>query len=76
MPVHVEIKVNDRVIDRLHIGRLNTLRSTEQVSTYLAVLGGVDDMNVMWSDGQQFEHKYDEGIYVCVQKALEALNDR
>jgi hypothetical protein len=73
MPLHVEIRVNDRVLETIHIGRLESLYSNTQESTYAVwkddeELGSLDDVPL-------FKHRYDEGAEVCVMKALQALND-
>lgn len=74
MPVHVSIRINDQLITEVHIGRVTPLHSNTQVSTYMAVSGVYPDRNVPYTrKGVAFEHKYDEGVQVCVQKALVAL---
>lgn len=74
MPLHVDIRINERLIDQLHIGRTEQLYSGVQVSKYLVVQGLYQPHEVPYdTEGVPFEHKYDEGAVVCVQKALEAL---
>ena len=74
MPVHVSIRVNEQLITEIHIGRVTELENHTQVSTYMAVAGVFPDRNIPYTTrGTAFEHKYDEGVEVCVQKALVAL---
>lgn len=76
MPLHVDIRVNDELIDQLHIGRVEQLYSAIQVSNYLVVRGVHEPWAVPYSDeGVPFTHKYNDGALVCVQKAIAALND-
>lgn len=74
MPVHVDIRVNDDTPIRLHIGRVDPLRPDRTEYEYLVVEAYEPDRMVPWGEGVRFEHTYDDGLLVCVQKALEALN--
>lgn len=74
MPLHIDIRLNEKVIDQIHIGRVERLNSTDQVSHYQVVHGIYDDWAVPWDTGTPFTHKYDEGGAVCVQKAFAALD--
>ena len=73
MPIHVEIKINEKLINTLHIGRLEGGTGSQDVNSYLVVEGqrptGVDD----WHRGETFSHKYGDGAEVCVMKAIEAI---
>lgn len=74
MPLHIDIKVNEQLIDQLHIGRLDQLYSNEQVSQYLVVRGIYPPHAVPYQqEGVSFMHKYDDGALVCVEKAIAAL---
>jgi len=70
MPLHVEIRVNERLIETVHIGRLERLNSRVQTSQYVVWR---DDEDPHAGDRITFAHKYDEGAEVCVMKALAAL---
>ena len=73
MPLHVDIRVNEKLIDQLHIGRIDALYSNTQVSEYVVVRGVHEPHAVPYdAEGISFTHKYDEGALVCVQKALQA----
>jgi hypothetical protein len=73
VPIHVEIKINEQLINTLHIGRLEGGTGPQDVNSYLVVEGqrpkGVDD----WHRGETFSHRYGDGAEVCVMKAIEAI---
>lgn len=71
MPLHVEIRVNDKLLDTLHIGRTEQVHDVTQTSTYLVVSERTPEWG--WDDGVPFEHRYDEGALTCVRKAIQAL---
>lgn len=74
MPLHIDIRVNERLINQLHIGRVDELYSNTQTSEYLVVEGIMKPREVKYGDdGVSFTHKYDEGAEVCVMKAVAAL---
>jgi hypothetical protein len=68
VPLSVEIKINGREIETLHIGRTEDLWSNNQVSDYLVST----DPRFESEDTKPFKHKYSEGAVTCVRKALEA----
>jgi hypothetical protein len=74
MPIHVDIKINDTLINALHIGRFSGEGTApDSVNTYLAVEGkrptSLDD----WTNGAEYTHRYGDGAEICVAKALKAL---
>ena len=74
MPIHVDIKINDTLINTVHIGRFSGEgTSSDAVNVYLAVEGkrpqGLDD----WVRGAEYRHRYGDGAEVCVIKGLQAL---
>lgn len=74
MPIHVDIKINDTLINTLHIGRFSGEGTRpDDVNLYLAVEGkkpqGLDD----WIKGSEFRHRYGDGAEVCVMKAIEVM---
>jgi hypothetical protein len=73
MPIHVDIRINDALIDTLHIGRADSFGGHEVEHTYL-VTNEVNNTRVDWSGDEavEFTHKYSEGAHICVAKALEA----
>jgi hypothetical protein len=77
MPIHVDIRINDTLINTLHIGRFSGEGTRpNDVNVYLAVEGprpqGLDD----WTRGVEFKHRYGDGANVCVMKAIKALEKR
>lgn len=67
MPLHIDVRANDFLLDELVISRLDdVLYSNVQVSQY-EVLSIADDTKAT------FQHKYSDGPLVCLRKAIEAL---
>lgn len=75
MPIHVEIRANEQVVQQLHIARLgNKLhRTVGVVNHYAAVLGTEPTTYAEWEAGTHFTHTYGEGVEVLVQRALNAI---
>lgn len=74
MPVHVDIRINDRLINQIHIGRVSGGTDVDDINTYLAVEGDRPVVLPEWHKrGVSFEHRYGDGAEVCVRKAIEAL---
>jgi len=74
MPIHIDVHVNNKYIKSYHIGRYEGKPEDDSVNTYLVV----EDIGIgkpVWSEGHVFLHRYGDGIDVCIQKGLEALND-
>lgn len=77
MPIHVQILINDRVLDTLHIGRLEGGMDPDDLNTYCAVLGEEPVGLHSWLDrGVTYLHTYGDGALVCVRKALEAIEKK
>ena len=74
MPLHVDIRANEKVINQIHIGRTKGGTHPDDINTYLVVEG---DTPTRWEDwyieGIPFEHRYGDGAEVCVTKGLQAL---
>jgi len=74
MPIHVDIKINNKLINSLHIGRLRGGTNWDDTNDYLVIEG---DTPVSFSDweavGVPFQHRYGDGAEVCVMKAIKAL---
>lgn len=76
MPIHVDIKINDNLIETLHIGRMESLRGTTETHNYLVVRGKNPDSTADWHKrGFVFNHRYSDGALICVMLAVEALED-
>jgi hypothetical protein len=76
MPIHVDIKINDKLINSLHIGRLRGGTKWDDINDYLVIEG---DTPVSFSDweavGVPFQHRYGDGAEVCVMKAIQAIKN-
>ena len=74
MPLHVTIKINDRTINTVHIGRVSGDTNPDSINQYLIVSGEQPMFNEEWvQDGVPFEHRYGDGAEVCVMKGLQAI---
>lgn len=74
MPLHVTIKINDRTINTVHIGRMKGGTGPDDINTYLAVSGEQPMFTDDWyENGTEFTHRYGDGAEICVKKALEVL---
>ena len=73
MPIHVDIKINENLINKIHIGRLRGGTRADDVNTYLVVEGKNPETPAEWYAGIEYTHRYGDGAQVCVMKALEAL---
>lgn len=74
MPIHVDIKINDTLINTLHIGRFaGDGTAPDSVNVYLAVEGKKPTSLDEWTKGAEFRHRYGDGAEVCVAKAIKAL---
>jgi hypothetical protein len=74
MPLHIDIRVNNKVINQIHIGRTRGGTDPDDMNHYLVVEG---DTPARWEDwyvdGMPFTHRYGDGAEVCVIKGLQAL---
>jgi len=73
MPLHVEIKINEKTLNTIHIGRLSGNTHPDNINTYAAVEGITPETKPEWLKGVKFEHRYGDGAEICVIKAIEAL---
>lgn len=75
MPVHVDIKINEKYIKTVHIGRDEGLRGKQEVHAYTVTDKVTSDGRPDWwgDDCAHFEHRYSDGVEVCVTKGLQAL---
>lgn len=91
MPIQVYIEVNGKPIKTVHIARDSGMGTNpDDVNTYLVVprdaLGGTSHTSQRYdldmprfsewvNEGLPFQHRYGDGLEVCVEKALHALNN-
>jgi hypothetical protein len=77
MPLHIDIKINDQLINQFHIGRIRGGSSPDDINDYLIVDGEKPRSHSDWHvDGTPFTHRYGDGAEVCVIKGLQALGYR
>ena len=76
MPIHVDIKINEKLINSLHIGRVRGGTQPEDINDYLVVEGDIPKSFSDWvATGIPFTHRYGDGAEVCVMKAIQVLKD-
>jgi hypothetical protein len=90
MPIQVHIEINGNPIETIHIGRDSGLPVADSLNTYLVLkreaLSGTSRTSRAydptlpsfkeWTEkGIPFTHLYGDGLTVCVEKALKALNN-
>lgn len=74
MPLHIEIKINDTVLNNLHIARVKGDTNPDSHNDYLIIEGEYPLRNEDWYiDGVPFKHRYGDGAEVCVAKGIRAL---
>jgi hypothetical protein len=75
MPIHVDIKINETLINTIHIGRFSGMGTkADDVNVYLAVEGKKPTSLDDWvMGGKEYRHRYGDGAEVCVIKGLQAL---
>lgn len=73
MPLHVKLSINNQVIDRIHIARMEPLGDHDAVYKYRVVEGNMAHELIRYEEGTLFEHRYSDGAHRCVERALEAL---
>jgi hypothetical protein len=74
MPLHVDIKMNDTLINQIHIGRFKGGTDKDDINDYLVVEGEYPTRTEdYYVDGISYTHRYGDGAEVCVIKALQAL---
>lgn len=74
MPVRVKIDINGLVVSTIHIGREQGLPTPNSENVYRAVIKNDNPDYREFMDGVQFTHRYGDGVEICVQKAIDALN--
>jgi hypothetical protein len=73
MPVQVRIYINNYEIKTLHIGRIEGDVEADSLNTYKVVSGEMPTTVDAWMGGETFEHRYGDGVEICVGKAIDAL---
>lgn len=74
MPLHVDIRINNRLLNQIHIARIKGGTRADDVNDYVVVDGPRPTRHEDWLiDGIPYTHRYGDGAEVCVVRALEAL---
>jgi len=74
MPLHVDIKINERLINTIYIGRMRGGTRPDDVNDYLVVEGDKPLSLEDWhKNGFSYTHRYGDGAETCVLKGLQAL---
>jgi hypothetical protein len=74
MPIHIDIRVNDTLINQIHIGRVSGGTSPDDINNYLVIEGDMPLRMKDWHiDGIPFTHRYGDGAEICVMKGMRAL---
>lgn len=74
MPLHVDIRINEKLINSLHIGRMKGGTNPDDVNDYLVVEGKEPELFADWVKyGIPFRHRYGAGAEVCVMKAIQII---
>lgn len=77
MPLHIDIRLNDRLLHTVNIGRIKGNEKPDSINTYRAVLtfpGDRPDVDYFAEDSVEFTHRYGDGALICAQKAISALH--
>jgi hypothetical protein len=74
MPLHIDIRINDRLLRQVHIGRISGGAHPDSVNSYRTVITapGVEP-DYFAADSVAFTHRYGDGAVACAQAALTAL---
>lgn len=74
MPIHVDIRINDQLINQVHIGRISGDTESDSINEYLIIDGERPSRWEDWYiDGIPFKHRYGDGAEICVMKGMQAL---
>lgn len=74
MPLHIDIRVNETLINTLHIARVKGGTKPDDINDYVVVDGSRPTRHEDWLiDGIPFTHRYGDGAEVCVMKGIKAM---
>lgn len=77
MPLHIDIRVNDTLLNTLHIARVRGGTNPDDINDYLIVEGDKPTRHEDWLiDGIPFKHRYGDGAEICVLRGLRVLKLR
>lgn len=66
MPLYIDIRINQKPLDSLVIGRLEDFKGHDRAHRYRVTSSA--------GGSALFDHVYSDGARVCVQRALNALD--
>jgi hypothetical protein len=74
MPIHVDIRVNQELVNQLHIARVKGGTGPEDINEYIIVEGDLPrSLSDWYTDGIPFQHAYIDGAEICVMRGIKAL---
>lgn len=73
MPLHVDIKINETLLEQIHIARWEGGTRPDDINTYLVVRGKRPKNEGEWLLGAKYTHRYGDGAEKCLLRALLAL---
>lgn len=74
MPIHVDIKINESLVNSLHIGRIAGGTDPDDINDYLVIDGDYPTRTEdYYIEGKSFQHRYGDGAEICVMKAIQAM---
>jgi hypothetical protein len=79
MPIHITVAVNENAVTDIHIGRMEKFKGQNQTHRYTVVEETAEPWEIDWMGARvraEFEHTYGDGLLVCIEKGLAALNER
>lgn len=74
MPLHIDIRINDTLLNTLHIARVKGGTRPDDINDYLILDGPKPTRYEDWLiDGIAFTHRYGDGAEICVMKGIQAM---
>jgi hypothetical protein len=74
MPVNIDVYINNSPIKQYRIGRAEGDTDPDSKNTYRILEFAAGDTETQkWADGVEFQHRYGDGVDVCISKGLAAL---
>jgi hypothetical protein len=74
VPLHLDIRINDRLLHQVHIGRVAGDTAPDSVNSYRAVVTAPGEEPDYWSPNSvDFTHRYGDGANACAREAFIAL---
>ena len=83
MPIHVDIRINDTVVESLHVGRMSKNGTHAGSINEYSILKGSDldkpglvsePNEPEWDTGVRFNHRYGDDVLLALFRGLYALH--